>query len=80
MKIYPFIVINKSNMRTLEHYKDSRSVADLMYDTKTGGVKDFNNYIFIKNEVVIIDTSSMVGIGGDTISIIHRFNNLLNGD
>lgn len=80
MKVYPFIVINKSNMRTLEHYKDSRSVANLMYDPKTGGVKDFNNYIFIKNEAVIIDTSSMVGIGGDVFSIINRFYNLLNGN
>ena len=65
MKIYPYIVINKSDMTKLFHCHEPYQVVDKIMNFKTGFNKD--NWIVIKNEKIVMDFSQV--ICGDMISI-----------
>ncbi len=71
MKTYPFIVINKGNMKELRHYKTVEGVATYLFGA------NLENYIVIKNEKQIIDLSStknfydIMGINNELKSVLR---------
>ncbi len=77
MKIYPFIVINKSDIKTPQHFKVARQVADFFYGKigKGNGV-NWDNWIVLKNEKTVIDWSLLSG--GDAITIHRSIESVLN--
>ena len=62
MKTYPFIVINKNNMKTLKNFKKIEDVVDYVSD---GKIQDF---IIIKNESSIVNTYTV----NDDNNLIRR--------
>lgn len=75
MKIFPFIVINKSDMSKLSHCYDASMAASEAFNFN----KPFNpdNWIILKDEKKIIDLSAMKTIGGDAISRFQALKKLL---
>jgi len=65
-KKFSYIVINKSNMTELKHFKTAEQTTDFMFNFN----KRFNadNWIVIKNEATIVDLTPMNTYGGDLIS------------
>ena len=70
-KTYPWILIDKTNMGKFHHrFHNSESVAFAMMKSGTIAYRNFNEFIVIKNESVVVDlVNLMAGIGGDYTSI-----------
>jgi len=60
-KTFPIIVINKSNMSTLMHFKDADKAALFLINDNGFNAK---NWIIIKNENKVVDISDLEGIFG----------------
>jgi hypothetical protein len=69
----PFILINKSNMTTLEHFATAQKLADRLYPRQ-----DFSNWIIIKNETIVVDLSSLKHLTAMPIEFHRRLETLLN--
>jgi hypothetical protein len=71
MKVFNFIVINKSNMAELNHFSQTDSAACCILNNGSGRNGGFNpdNWIVIKHEKKIVDLSSLRTIGGDWVSM-----------
>lgn len=74
-KTFNFIIINKSNMTSLYHCSTSERAADYMTNMNSGF--NFNNWIAIYKEKVVVDFSEMVGVGGDVINQYRRLKGIL---
>jgi hypothetical protein len=61
LKTFPIIVINKSNMSTLMHFKDADKAALFLINDNGFNAK---NWIIIKNENKVVDISDLEGIFG----------------
>lgn len=57
MKTYAFIVINKANMRQLNHFATAEKAAD--YAFPKYGPQICDNLIFVKDEKKIVDISEL---------------------
>jgi hypothetical protein len=57
----PIIIINKSNMSTLMHFKDSDKAALYLIN---GNGFNAKNWIIIKDENKVVDISHLEGISG----------------
>lgn len=58
MKTFPIIIINKSNMRKVEHYKNADLAAlSLISDSPLNAL----NWIIIKDEKKVVDISHLQG-------------------
>ena len=53
MKIFPWVVIDKSNMKVVKHFSSVEDVIPLLFK-KSGDLKDLNNFIVIKDESAVI--------------------------
>ncbi len=63
MKIYPIIVINKSDMRKVEHFKNA-DLAALSLARMDGKVFNKQNWIVIKDETTVVDFSKLPTMAG----------------
>jgi len=61
MKTFPIIIINKSNMSTLMHFKDADKAALYLINDDGFNAK---NWIIIKDENKVVDISHLEGIFG----------------
>jgi hypothetical protein len=61
MKTFPVIIINKSNMSTLMHFKDADKAALFLINDNGFNAK---NWIVVKNENKVVDISHLEGIVG----------------
>lgn len=78
-KKYPWILIDKTNMPQCKHrFHSAESVAFAMMKSGTIYYRNFNEFIVIKNESVIVDlVSLMAGIGGDAVFIHSKVKQIL---
>lgn len=60
MKIFPLILINKSDMRKVEHYKDADKLA-LHLAKMDGSPFNAENWLIIKDEKKVVDISHLQG-------------------
>jgi hypothetical protein len=75
MKRYPFILIDKADMKTLHHFDKIDDVVNAMTN-KNGVIKD-DKWIVIKNEVTIVDLSPLTTVGEDRILRRRQLKTLL---
>lgn len=73
MKVYPFIVINKSNMTEVFHFATVEDTAHKICNH--GKHLNLSNWIVVKNEKTVIDLTKVSG--GDWSSIYRGLKNLL---
>ena len=71
MKVFKYIVINKSNMKELHHFPTTQRVLDFFFGT------NFRNFILSKEEKTIVDWSKMDGVGGDLLFIRSQLRTLI---
>ena len=71
MKTYKYIIINKDNMKVLQHYSN---VEDVIRYIVYGSIR---NFILIKDEITIINHSIFDGIES-TLVRVSKLRSLLN--
>jgi len=78
-KKYPWILIDKTNMSQCKHrFHNVESVSFAMMKAGTINYRNFNEFIVIKNESVIVDlVSLMAGIGGGAVFIHSKVKQIL---
>ena len=74
MKSYPYIVIDKTNMAKMEHFKSPYHVADLIYD-KQNKIPD--RFIIVKNEKEIVDLEPLRHLTALPITFHRRLMEIL---
>lgn len=78
-KKYPWILIDKTNMSQFKfRFHNAESVAFAMMKSGAIEYRNFNEFIVIKNESVVVDlVSPMAGIGGDAVFIHSKVKQIL---
>lgn len=74
MKIYPYIIIDKSNMKVLEHRATAERAADIMYLSQNS-IPD--RFIVVKNEKEMIDLSQLKHFTALPIDFYHKLLDIL---
>ena len=74
MKVYPYIVIDKSSMQRLEHVATATRVADILFDACA---KIPDRYIVIKDEREVVDLSSLRNVTGLPMAFHRKLIDLL---
>jgi hypothetical protein len=78
MKLYPFILINKCNMRELLHFPSADKCALHLFP-KTG-VQIASNFVIVKDEAKVVDLTPLTHMTALPIDIKRRLLELLNAD
>ena len=60
MKMFHYLIINKSDMRNIHKYADASDAALHIYNAHGRG--NYSNYIIIKNEKTVADMNWLVNI------------------
>jgi hypothetical protein len=71
MKTYPFILINKNNMKEIEHFKSADSLA-LRLSRNDGKSFQSSHWVVVKDEKTVVDLSSVNG----KVNIVEQYNEL----
>lgn len=77
MKTYRFILINKNNMKEIEHFKSADSLA-LRLSRNDGKAFNGSHWVIVKDENSVVDLSSVTGKTGIT-GQYHALKNILEG-
>jgi hypothetical protein len=78
-KTYPWILIDKANMAKIQHrFHNAESVAYAMMKSGTIQYRNFNEFVVIKNESVIVNLADLMeGIGGDYVAVHSKVKEIL---
>ena len=71
MKTYPFILINKNNMKEIEYFKSSDSLS-LRLCRNDGKPFNASHWVVVKDEKTVVDLSSVNG----KVNIVEQYNEL----
>lgn len=75
MKTYPYIVINKNNMKDLKHFKTSEQVALHIYPKTNSSISDY--FIIIKDENRVINLSEIKHYTADASLVYNRLETII---